>query len=102
MILEEATSTVESDEPTPYTVVQTSRSASSLPGTLAIDRDPETVWGQAPDAEPGRVIVLTLDLGETVDIGEVRMLIGPDGLLGNATIETSTDDVNGPSLPIPN
>jgi subtilisin len=79
--------------PTPYPVVQTSRSASTLPGTLAIDGNPETVWQTVPGGDPGRVAVLTLDLGQSVELGEVRILPGAEGLLGRAAIETSTDGV---------
>ena len=78
---------------TPYPVVQTRRSASSLPGTLAIDGKPETVWRSKPEGDPGRVAVLTLDLGESRNIGEVRILPGGEGMLGRATIETSSDGV---------
>jgi hypothetical protein len=77
--------------PTPYPVVQTSRSASTLPGTRAIDNDPETVWLTDGTAHPGRTAMLKLDFGEPVDIGQIRIQPGPDGLMGTATIETSTD-----------
>jgi subtilisin len=83
---------VELSGPTPYPIVQTRRSAATTSGTLAIDADPETVWRSAPDADPTRIAVLTLDLGQAVEIGQVRILSGPDGLMGAATIETSTDD----------
>jgi subtilisin family serine protease len=76
---------------TPYPVVQTSRSASTVSGTLAIDEDPETVWLTEATAHPGRTAMLKLDFGEPVEVGHVRILPGPDGLLGSATIETSTD-----------
>jgi hypothetical protein len=80
-----------STEPTPYPVVQTSHSASTLSGTLAIDEDPDTVWGTDATAHPGRTATLKLDFGDRVDVGQVRILPGPDGLLGAATIETSND-----------
>jgi hypothetical protein len=79
--------------PTPYPVAQTSRSASSLPGALAVDGKPETVWRSAPEGNPGRVVVLTLDLGEEREVGAVRILPGGDGLRGRATIESSHDGV---------
>jgi hypothetical protein len=77
--------------PTPYPIARTSRSASTGPGTTAIDGDPATVWGTADGEEPGRVAVLTLELEEPAPIGEVRLLPGPDGLLGMATVEVSDD-----------
>jgi subtilisin len=79
--------------PTPYAVAQTSRSASTMPGTLAVDGNPETVWQTVPGGDPGRVAVLTIDLGEPVQIGEVRILPGGEGLKGRATVETSADGV---------
>ena len=62
-----------------------------MPGTTAIDGDPATVWQTADGEDPGRVAVLTLELEGSVPIGEVRLLPGPDGLQGTATVEVSTD-----------
>jgi hypothetical protein len=80
--------------PTPYPVAQTSRSESTGPGTTAIDGDPTTVWQTADGEDSGRVAVLTLDLAEPVPIGKVRLLPGQSGLMGSATIETSSDGAN--------
>ena len=77
--------------PTPYPVIQTSHSASTVSGTLAVDNDPGTVWGTDATAHPGRTAMLKLDFGRPVEVGQVQNLPGPDGLLGTATIETSTD-----------
>jgi hypothetical protein len=77
--------------PTPYPIAQTSRSASTVPGTTAIDGDPATVWQTAAGEDPGRVAVLTLELEGPVPIAEVRILPGPEGLLGTATVEVSED-----------
>ena len=89
----ELTPTLPVAQPTPYPVAQISRSASTLPGTMAVDGNPETIWRTIPGGVPGRVAVLTLDLGESREIGNVRILPGRDGLLGRATIETSQDGV---------
>jgi subtilisin family serine protease len=85
------TATTEATGPTPYPVVQTSRSASTVSGTFAVDNDPSTVWATDANAHPGRTAHLTLDFGQPVEIGQVRILPGPDGLHGTATIETSND-----------
>ena len=85
------TATAEAPGPTPYPVVQTSRSASTVSGTVAVDNDPATVWGTDANAHPGRTAHLTLDLGQPVEIGQVRIQPGSDGLMGTATIETSND-----------
>ena len=77
--------------PTPYLVVETSRSASTVPGTTAIDGDPATIWQTAPGEDPGRIAILTLELDYEQPVGQVRLLPGPDGLSGAATIETSND-----------
>jgi hypothetical protein len=77
--------------PTPYPVVQTKRSASTTSGTNAVDGDPAAVWQTAPDTDPGRIAILTLDLGAARRVDRVRLLAGPDGLLGSATLETSMD-----------
>ena len=53
-----------------------------------------TVWQTADGEDPGRVAVLTLDLGQQAPIGTVRLLPGQEGLLGAATIETSSDGAN--------
>jgi hypothetical protein len=79
--------------PPPYAVAGTSRSASTVPGTNAVDGDPTTVWRTAAGLEPGRVAILTLDFASAVAVGEVRVLPGAEGLLGTATIETSNDGV---------
>jgi hypothetical protein len=83
--------TAEPTGPTPYPVVQTSRSASTVSGTFAVDNDLSTVWGTDANAHPGRTAHLTLDFGQPVDIGHVQIQPGPDGLHGTATIETSND-----------
>jgi hypothetical protein len=80
--------------PTPYPVAQTSRSESTVPGTAAIDGDPITAWQTADGEDPGQVAVLTLDLGQPAPIGMVRLLPGQSGLMGSATIETSSDGTN--------
>jgi subtilisin len=85
------TATIEPAGPMPYPVVQTSRSASTVSGTFAVDNDPSTVWGTDANAHPGRTTHLTLDFGTPVDVDQVRIQPGPDGLHGAATIETSTD-----------
>jgi hypothetical protein len=86
-----ATSTAVPSGSPPYPIVQTSRSASTTSGTLAEDGDPTTVWQTAPDTDPGRTAVLTLDLGEPRTVDTVRLLAGPGGLMGSAVVETSTD-----------
>jgi hypothetical protein len=86
-----ATATGVAGGPTPYPIAQTSRSASTVPGTTAIDGDPATVWQTADGEDPGRVAVLTLELEGPAPIGEVRILPGSDGLLGTATVEVSGD-----------
>ena len=85
------TATPEPTGPTPYPVIQTSRSASTVSGTFAVDNDPSTVWGTDANAHPGRTAHLTLDFGQPVDVAQVRIQPGPDGLRGTATIETSND-----------
>ena len=86
-----ATATATPAGPTPYPVVQTSRSASTTSGVRAVDGDPTTVWQTAPDTDPGRTAVLTLDLGEPESVDTIRLLAGPGGLMGSAVVETSTD-----------
>jgi hypothetical protein len=81
-------------EPTPYAVVQTSRSNTSDPGTLAVDENAATVWGSSEGVDPGRAVTLTLDYGDPVTIDHVRLLPGAAGLMGTATIETSNDGEN--------
>jgi hypothetical protein len=81
------------EESTPYPIVQTSRSESTVSGTLAVDRDPSTVWQTAYGVDPGTHAILTLDLGEAASMDSVRLLPGPNGLLGTATIEVSLDGV---------
>jgi hypothetical protein len=78
-------------EATPYPVVQTRRSASTVSGTFAVDSDPGTVWQTAESEDPGNNAILTLDLGEPVVVGSLHLLPGTNGLLGLATIETSLD-----------
>jgi hypothetical protein len=87
------TATTEATGPTPYPVVQTSRSASTVSGKYAVDNDPSTVWSTDANAHPGRTAHLTLDFGQSVDVGRVRIQPGPDGLHGIATIETSNDGI---------
>jgi hypothetical protein len=76
---------------TPHPVAQTSRSASTVSGTFAVDSDPGTVWQTADGEDPGSLAILTLDLGEVVPVESVLLLPGSNGLLGTATIETSVD-----------
>jgi hypothetical protein len=88
-----ATATEVAIGPTPYPVAQTSRSASTVPGTTAIDGNPATVWGTADGVEPGRIVVLRLDLGRPVAVGQVKILPGSGELAGAVTVETSVDGV---------
>ena len=78
-------------EATPYPVVQTRRSASTVSGTFSVDSDPGTVWQTAESEDPGNNAILTLDLGEPVVVGSLRLLPGTNGLLGTATFGTSLD-----------
>jgi hypothetical protein len=91
----------EIDTGSAYPVAQTSRSTSTVAGTLAIDGDPTTIWQTAAGQDPGRVAVLTLDLGQPVAIDRVRLLNGPAGLAGTITIETSNDGVTWSYFGVP-
>jgi hypothetical protein len=71
-------------------VVAVSRSANSANGWTALDGDPTTAWGTTVDP-PGRLTILTLDLGAEVAVGGVRILVGADGFSGTLAVETSTD-----------
>lgn len=82
-------------------MAQTSRSKSTVAGTLAIDGDPATVWQTAEGGEPGRVAVLRLDIGADLPIDRLRLLPGPNGLTGTITIETSNDGETWSYLGVP-
>jgi hypothetical protein len=71
-------------------VVAVSRSANSANGWTALDGDAATAWGTTVDP-PGRLAILTLDLGEESEVDGVRILVGPDGFSGTLVVETSTD-----------
>lgn len=71
-------------------VVGVSRSANSANGWTALDGDPSTVWGTTVEP-PGRLAILTLDLGATVEVDGVRIIVGPDGFSGILAVEVSTD-----------
>ncbi|HRA47715.1 MAG TPA: discoidin domain-containing protein, partial [Thermomicrobiales bacterium] len=76
--------------PTPYVVTGITRSTNSTEGANAVDANPDTVW-TATDDGSSTVAGLVLDYGQPITIGTIRVWPGTDGVVGQGTVQVSTD-----------
>ncbi|CAA9569641.1 MAG: hypothetical protein AVDCRST_MAG59-3377, partial [uncultured Thermomicrobiales bacterium] len=86
-------STTESQEPATTAllpVVGVRRTSNTANGWTALDGDPTTVW-RTTVVPPGRLAILTLDLGAPVEVDALRILVAEDGFAGAITLEVSDD-----------